>query len=508
MKNKITILGICLMTLCFASCENWLDVTSDTDIDNDAQFDSEEGFMDATAGTYLLMTKSSIYGREWTWDFLDLLVQPYRLMTANMAAQESAIQNRNYHAYNVRPLIDRMWIDAYNVVANANNILVNLEKRKESLHPATYAVIKGEMLGLRAFVHFDLMRVFGYGNLAGRSDIASKWAIPYVTEYRKEATPQLSYAETFSKLFDDIDASRTLLKEYDPIVRNYTADELANINLTGFFDNRHKRMNYYAVEALAARAYLWEGSEASKARALEAAKTVIEAVPSEFQWVAESAITADQKNRDLTCVTEHIFALDVQRLNQRSLDASVEGTDQSFATIVNAVFDAASNQYTAHCFESDTALEIFENNSSDYRLSYLFTPQTIGTDNMMTPIKMYQSAASEKSEYLNTVPLIKIAEMYYIAAECDSANAANYLAEVRAHRGVKSEFPAGADMAEELAKEYRKEFVAEGHLFFFYKRTGVSELPAPTSVSAPMDNEAYMLPYPDNEILYGNRIQF
>ncbi len=506
--KKTILLILCSASLLFASCGKWLDVSSDTDVSNDSQFDSEEGFMDAAAGTYLLMTKSSIYGREWSWDFLDVLVEPYRLMTANLAAQESAIQNRNYTAYNVRPLIDRMWIDAYNVIANANNILSNLERKKDELHPAVYGLIKGEMLGVRAYVQLDLMRVFGYGNLEERNDMSSKWAVPYVVEYRKNETPQLSYAETFGKLFEDIDSSIALLEEYDPEIRNYSDEELEDINLTGFFNDRHKRMNYYAALALSARARLWEGSEESKAKALEAAKTVIAAVPSEFQWVSEAAITADQKNRDLTCITEHIFALDVQRLNQRSLDTSVQGTDLSFATVVNSVFDASANQYTAHCFRASDALEIFENNSSDYRLSYMFVPQTVSGDNMMTPVKMYQSAASDKTEYLNTVPLIKIAEMYYIAAECDPANAAEYLSEVRTHRGITTGFKADADMSEELMKEYRKEFVADGQLFFFYKRKGISELPSPRTVSSPMSDETYILPYPDNEIMYGNREQF
>jgi hypothetical protein len=58
----------------------------------------------------------------------------------------------------------------------------------------------------------------------------------------------------------------------------------------------------------------------------------------------------------------------------------------------------------------------------------------------------------------------------------------------------------------ELQKEYRKEFISEGQLFFYYKRNGLTQMPG-LSAQIIADDRIYRLPYPDNEIEFGNRVQ-
>ena len=69
-------------------------------------------------------------------------------------------------------------------------------------------------------------------------------------------------------------------------------------------------------------------------------------------------------------------------------------------------------------------------------------------------------------------PLLRISEMYYIAAETemDPNLALGYLNTVRFNRGLADLQP-GTDINAELLKEYQKEFFGEGQLFFYYKRT-------------------------------------
>jgi len=54
----------------------------------------------------------------------------------------------------------------------------------------------------------------------------------------------------------------------------------------------------------------------------------------------------------------------------------------------------------------------------------------------------------------------------------------------------------------EILKEWRKEFVSLGQLFYFYKRWGVETV---VGYSEPMTDLQYVLPIPDDEITYGNR---
>ena len=66
---------------------------------------------------------------------------------------------------------------------------------------------------------------------------------------------------------------------------------------------------------------------------------------------------------------------------------------------------------------------------------------------------------------------------------------------VREYRGYADE------IQDEVGKEYRKEFLAEGQMFFYYKRLNASRIEG-AGVSA---TNVYVLPMPDTEIEFGER---
>ena len=57
----------------FSSCSDWLDVEPKTEIKSDIMFESESGFKDAIIGCYILMSNSSLYGKELTSGFMDVI---------------------------------------------------------------------------------------------------------------------------------------------------------------------------------------------------------------------------------------------------------------------------------------------------------------------------------------------------------------------------------------------------------------------------------------------------
>ena len=256
-KIKKTVAGMCLL-LAATSCEEWLDVTPNTQIRAEEQFKSEDGFKDALIGVYIGMATPELYAKDMTWNLVDLLSQQYAVLP-NLASYVD-VQHYQYRSTKAVPQVDALWNNSYKLIANINNALHYMEKNKEVLHPISHDIIKGELLGLRAFIHFDLMRLYGYGNLADRSDLAGKLAIPYVTEYKKEATPQLGYMQTFGLMENDINTALELLKA-DPIYVNAErpAGYFDQVNRDGFYNLREQRMNYYAVKALQARVLLWQG---------------------------------------------------------------------------------------------------------------------------------------------------------------------------------------------------------------------------------------------------------
>src|SRR5699024_8675877 len=101
-------------------------------------------------------------------------------------------------------------------------------------------------------------------------------------------------------------------------------------------------------------------------------------------------------------------------------------------------------------------------------------------------------------------------EMYYIAAEAYAKSNKNnislaikYLNKVRRSRGILKDISPTTDkvhLLKEIEKEYRKEFVMEGQVFFYYKQIGKTYIPG-YSLSGPVEDDIYVLPYPDSEVI-------
>jgi hypothetical protein len=158
---------------------------------------------------------------------------------------------------------------------------------------------------------------------------------------------------------------------------------------------------------------------------------------------------------------------------------------------------------------NDTVEEIYETNNSnvglpDIRFNTLLEQQTLG----YISIKLYQSSNLNNN---NLMPLIKIPEMYYIATEYyldngQVATAIDLLDTVRGSRGIIEELDEASteeEVREELFKEYRKEYVSEGQLFFYYKRIGLESIPG-LSTNTVADDDIYVLPLPDSELEFRN----
>lgn len=480
-----------LIVFSVSSCKKgWLDVTSGTEIKSDDQFKSESGFKDALMGVYIGMTDPALYARDMTWGLVDVLSRQYRTHTGS--AQYTDINGYNYQTIKSAGQIDAIWNKTYTTIANINNALANIDKSKSVLNPINYSIIKGELLALRAFLHFDLIRVYGHGNYANRPELAGRLTIPYVSDFKKDITLQLSYTQTFDLLNKDISDALVLLKE-DPIFNNpkKPATYFETVNRDGFYNKREQRLNYYAVKALQARMLLWQGGNTNLANAAQAAEEVIKDGP--IKLIASSSLVTSNPS----LYTEHLFNLNV--------------TD--FLSIVNRYLNAdnvadLSTLYLTTAY-AQTTYETSNANIglSDFRYNTQLSAQTLG----LVSRKHFQ--IFELSLARNSMPLIKIPEMYYIAAEhyasTNPAKAVEYLNIVRSNRGIVQIIPADAltpVIKTELDKEYQKEYIMEGQLFFYYKRLGKTTFPG-LAATVTADDKIYVLPYPANEIEFGNRVQ-
>ena len=80
MKKTIWILA--LLIPAFTGCNDWLDVSSKTEIPSDEHFSSETGFKDAVIGVYVKMSKPELYGKALTWHVNEFVSQNYARVSA------------------------------------------------------------------------------------------------------------------------------------------------------------------------------------------------------------------------------------------------------------------------------------------------------------------------------------------------------------------------------------------------------------------------------------------
>ena len=499
-KQYLYLLFILVGAVCMTSCESWLDETSNSEIREEDHFSTEVGFRQSLIGCYINMTDESLYGKELSWGMVETLGRQFQPYTTSASSSNYYIQNYNYKHSTTVARVENIWAKAYNVIANANAALAVIDEKETMMNPTNYSVIKGEFLAIRAYMHFELMRLYGYGNWANRkAEIDAKYAVPYVTSVSKNPTDQVKTSEFFKLLIADLEEAAKYLAE-DPVTGKHEWSHYEELNEDGFYDYRNLHLNYYAVKALQARVYLWEGSADSKAKALAAATEVID----DYYTNAASAGTVVRWMGDTdfnsypALALEHIFGLNINAERFNNLTA---------AYLKTALADTDEDAY--YLTNADT-YAIYENSNTDYRFTKLLQSQLTGIMVGFLPLKLHQTSGAQQL-FSNRIPLMRMPEMYYIAAECHLANgevkeALDLLTVVRNQRGVYESLDATMSVEqamEEIKKEYHKEFLLEGVMFYYYKRTGADVLP---NMDTPMTDEQYVLPYPEFELQNG-RIQ-
>lgn len=513
MKNSIKYLLLSAAALAAVSCESWLDVTPPSEIRAEAHYSSAEGFQQTLIGCYLAMGETDLYGENLTWHMVEILGRQYDARK-NTAADDYDLDRYNYKTTKSTEVIEKVWEKSYSVIANVNDALDHIDRRKDELDSVNYRIIKGELLAVRAYIHFDLIRLFGCSDLAGRTDLESRHTVPYLTSVDKDAAPQLTYAETLRRMIADLTEAARLL-EIDPIRARYPESIYTEANVDKFYDYRYMHLNYFAVKVLLARVCMWEGSDENKHTALLAALEVIDD-PASVGIAGGLTLrtftdSAKAPTTEMCFPSEHIFALGVTDMAKK------------IASNLNREYSEQDRQYRTLCIKNSVADDLFEIKGagiSDCRYKQLYHNTNYWPEGTKTPSKLYQQTSTGADyRHKDLMPLIRLPEMYYIAAECrisgpdkDLGEARSLLQEVRKARAVYEELDADLDEAglmAQLEKEYRKEFICEGVVFYFYKRLGYEKLPRQSDVmsgSKVIDDAVYMLPYPDFEIQSG-RVQ-
>ena len=174
---KKTLLFILLPLFTLTSCEDWFDITPKSELKADDFFETEQGMRDALIGIYATMADEKLYGGLMTMTYMDVLGQYYSSIGNTLHSFYYAY-NYDYTNSTEEARKDGLWKALYNGIANANSLLEKMEANRSALPEGEYELIRGEALGLRAYLHFDLLRLFAPS--PAMSNVLNRPAIPYV----------------------------------------------------------------------------------------------------------------------------------------------------------------------------------------------------------------------------------------------------------------------------------------------------------------------------------------
>ena len=460
------------ITIAATSCEGFLDITPDGQVKRDEMLATNEGVEDALYGVYAKLRNTTLYGQEMYFSSLEIMSQTLYCY-GNTGV--TALGQYDYNNTTVKNVFAMIWNDMYNNISNVNSVLNAPLVDGANAYPAN--IYKGEALALRAMMHFDLMRLFAEQITVN----PNAKGIPYATEFSLKTPDFETLAENYNHVLADLQEAERLL-----------ADEGEYENTTSFMADRQIHLNLHAVRALMARVFLTKGD---KEKALEYAEKVIA-----------------QSGRQLKTKTEVINDV-AGVLSKKECLFGVYFS--GFYTQVSAKLQQTIS-YSSLDLRGDF-MEMYEKGVSglDFRTTAYFTSVDMGGTakyrlSKFTDIYDLQNNASARpADLIQGINMIRLPEMYYIAAECmldkDYPKALDYFNEVVTNRGLDALSGEGEETLtqEVINTERYKEMIGEGQTFFNMKRQNLSIPSYDNSVTYRPEDGIYVVPIPDSE--YENR---
>lgn len=480
MKKTIGIIAVAVLVLVSTGCEGWLNVKPYDKIAQDELLSSEEGYMKLLNGIYIELNRDMLYGAALSVEMIEVMGGAYVIGTdKSVWGNYRDLSEYKYGTDYWRARMNETWNKAYSLILNCNLILENIEGDRKLFTDDNYRMVKGEALALRAMLHFDMLRLFG----PVYSRHPNQEAIPYYKAYSVTPNEVLAASEVAELITHDLLEARILLAN-DPVRTEGVRMESPADGSSNFLHYRNLRLNYHAVSALLARSALYFGDrQAAYAYAMEVIKAGEEGI---FPFVDKSLVTGSPDDPDRIFSSEVIFALSHSQRN--TLFKSYYDPSR----IPNYVFRMDNDLMSGAVFGGGARTG---GNQDDYR--YRVNWVATGANRYFYKY----SDMNDTGNIRNTmIPMIRLGEMYLIAAEAlsDDLAAGTALVNIlRSNRGVNNIQELTPEI---LQYEYIRELYGEGQLFFMYKRMYSPVLFSMTASSNPQPSDRiFIVPLPDSE---------
>ena len=479
MKKILYIIPLIATLLSTTSCEDFLNITPEGQAKRDELLLTTEGLEEAMYGVYAQLRSTTLYGQELHFHTLEVMAHN---MHCDGNKTIMALGEFDYQNTSVKSLFEGIWTAMYKNISNTNSILNSPLIVDAQEFP--YTIYKGEALGLRAFMHFDLVRLFAKQyTLNPNAD-----GIPYATEFSLKTPEFESLQKNYEHIIADLLEAERLLDDEE----KYEGE-------SNYMLDRQIHFNKYAVKATLARVYLTMGDKEN------AAKYAKEVIDGKKYYLKEMTEVKD----DLAGVLskkECIFGV-------------------YYAGFFTQVYEKLHKTTTFYSLNLRNDFKDTYNKDhlgNDYRLSSYFTTATLGSaqvDRLSKLTDIYEldnNVAARPLDLILGINMIRIPEMYYIMAETllekDAEVALAYYNEVRTHRGLE---PLPTEVLDEntgelvnrpltlqhINEERFKEYFGEGQLFFNMKRLNqdIKSFDNATTYKADGEKNIYVVPIPDIE---------
>lgn len=467
-------------TTLFASCDSWLEVKPYDQIAEGELQKSEEGYQKMLNGIYIDLNSDALYGQTLSVEMIEVMGGAYTIGTDNSVwGNYKDLSSYQYNTEYWRNRLDQTWNKAYALILNCNKILETIDGNKNLFTDGSYYIIKGEALALRAMLHFDMLRLFG----PVYSKDSDKKAIPYYTKQTNSPEPILTAQEVMEKITADYEDALNYLAN-DPVKTEGTMMSSTEDGSSNFLRYRALRLNYYAVEALMARAYLYMGN---KTEAFKYATDVIKTADQNiFPFVDKNLVIGSPADPDRIFSSEVLFAL----------------TNTSRGTIHKNFFDPSRlPNYVFRMDDSMMSNLVYGGaaTTGGYQDDYRYRACWMATGSNRYFYK-YSDMVANGSIQNTMIPMVRLGEMFLIAAESQSGDlkaGVQYVNALRRNRGVASLTTLTPDL---LKYEYIRELYGEGQLFYLYKRLNSDIITSATSSKNPKASDLiFVVPLPDTE---------
>lgn len=438
-------------TLLLSACNKQLDLKPHQSIEQSVAIKTEQDVRITLTGAYNRAGLSDLYGG-------GAFLYPDLLATQTVISWHGTYQQLTQMSNQAIPIdnsfINATWLDAYEVINQANNVLANLDK----VSAGDKDEIEGEARFLRGMTYFDMARLFGRAWNDG--DPNTNLGVPIILTPTTVISPESFVTRS------------TVAQVYQQAITDLTAAEAKLPETNDYFANK------YSAAAILARLYLQQGDYA---KALTEASSVIESgafelkssYADEFPYPNQTAVHVDNTSED-------IFAIQV--------------TDQQGVNSLNTYYASKTDGGRGDIHVDDSFLASFEAGDDRANIIQYDDP----TDNTTT------LRCHKFDNAVGNVHIIRLAEMYLIRAECNfrlgSATGATPVSDINVIRERAQLGDLETVTLAQILNERVHELFFEGG-FFLHDAKRLNSAGNPVTVGAlPASSPKLVLPIPKQEL--------